>query len=88
MFAVTNNGCRSRDCLFTRKGQVGQYGGETVLAPNAHCYKPAVSLNELWTFRDLTLSRVVLSRPMFGPFATRYFSHPFDPSRFATSVVN
>ena len=40
-----------------------------------------VLLLDLWTFRDLTLSRVVLSRPMFGPFATRYFSHPFDPSR-------
>ena len=35
---------------------------------------------DLWTFRDLDFSRVVLSRPMIGPFATRYFSHLFDPS--------
>ena len=42
---------------------------------------------DLWTFRDLDFSRVVLSRPMIGPFATRYFSHLFDPSRFATSVI-
>ena len=42
---------------------------------------------DLWTFRDLDFSRVVLSRPMIGPFATRYFSHLFDPSRFATSVT-
>ena len=43
--------------------------------------------NDLLTFRDLDFSRVVLSRPMIGPFATRYFSHLFDPSRFATSVI-
>ena len=35
----------------------------------------------------MDFSRVVLSRPMIGPFATRYFSHLFDPSRFATSVI-
>ena len=45
------------------------------------------SCSDLWTFRDLDFSRVVLSRPMIGPFATRYFSHLFDPSRFATSVI-
>ena len=44
-------------------------------------------LDDLWTFRDLEFSRVVLSRPMIGPFATRYFRHLFDPSRFATSVI-
>ena len=44
-------------------------------------------LKDLWTFRDLDFSRVVLSRPMIGPFATLYFSHLFDPSRFATSVI-
>ena len=44
-------------------------------------------LNDLWTFRDLDFSRVVLSRPMIGPFATQYFSHLFDPSRSATSVI-
>ena len=44
-------------------------------------------LYDLWTFRDLDFSRVVHSRPMIGPFATRYFSHLFDPSRFATSVI-
>ena len=43
--------------------------------------------DDLWTFRDLDFSRVVLSRPMVGPFATRYFSHLFDPRRFATSVI-
>ena len=43
--------------------------------------------SDLWTFRDLDFSRVVHSRPMIGPFATRYFSHLFDPSRFATSVI-
>ena len=37
--------------------------------------------------RFMDLSRVVLSRPMVGPFATRYFSHLFYPSRFATSVI-
>ena len=42
---------------------------------------------DLWTFRDLDFSRVDLSRPIIGPFATRYFSHLFDPSRFATSVI-
>ena len=42
---------------------------------------------DLWTFRDLDFSRVVLSRPIIGPFATGYFSHLFDPSRFATSVI-
>ena len=42
---------------------------------------------DLWTFRDLDFLRVVLSRPMIGPFATQYFSHLFDPSRFATSVI-
>ena len=42
---------------------------------------------DLWSFRNLDFSRVVLSRPMIGPFATRYFSHLFDPSRFATSVI-
>ena len=41
---------------------------------------------DLWTFRDLEFSRVVFSGPIIGPFATRYFSHLFDPSRFATSV--
>ena len=45
------------------------------------------SRTDVWTFRDLDFSRVVLSRPMIGPFATRYFSHLFDPSRFATSVI-
>ena len=38
-------------------------------------------------FRDLDFSRVVLSRPVIGPFATRYFSHPCHPSRFATSEI-
>ena len=47
----------------------------------------AMEVTDLWTFRDLNFSRVVLSRPMIGPFATRYFSHLFDPSRFATSVI-
>ena len=42
---------------------------------------------DLWTFRDLDFLRVGLSRPMIGPFATRYFSHLFDPSGFATSVI-
>ena len=42
---------------------------------------------DLWTFRDLDFLRVVLLRPMIGPFATWYFSHLFDPSRFATSVI-
>ena len=37
--------------------------------------------------RFIDFSRVVLSRPMIGPFATRYFSHLFAPSRFATSVI-
>ena len=46
-----------------------------------------VESKDLWTFRDLDFSRVVLSRPMIGPFATRYFSHLFDPSLFATSVI-
>ena len=46
-----------------------------------------VALIDLWTFLDLDFSRVVLSRPMIGPFLTRYFSHLFDPSRFATSVI-
>ena len=46
-----------------------------------------IDMQDLWTFRDLDFSRVVLSRPMVGPFATRYFSHLFDPSRFATSVI-
>ena len=46
-----------------------------------------VVLIDLWTFRDLDFSRVVLSRPMIGPFATWYFSHLFDPSWFATSVI-
>ena len=45
------------------------------------------NVSDLWTFRDLDFSRVVLSRPMIGPFATRYFSHLFDPSLFATSVI-
>ena len=43
--------------------------------------------DDLWTFRDLDVSRVVLLRPMIRPFATRYFSHLLDPSRFATSVI-
>ena len=46
-----------------------------------------VRKSDLWTFRDLDFSRVVLSRPMIGPFAARYFSHLFDLSRFATSVI-
>ena len=36
---------------------------------------------------DPESSRVVLSRPMTGPFATPYFSHLFYTSRFANSVI-
>ena len=51
-------------------------------------WQSAVSIRgDLRTFRDLDFSRVVLSRPMIGPFATWYFSHLFDPSRFANSVI-
>ena len=41
---------------------------------------------DLWTFHDLDFSQVVLSRPMVGPFATRYFSHLFDPVTIAQTV--
>ena len=39
----------------------------------------------IWTFRDMDFSWVVLSRHI-GPFATRYFSHHLDPSRFLGAV--
>ena len=60
-------------------GSKKKKGGSSVVARGA--------TRDLWTFRDLDFSRVFLSRPMIGPFATRYFSHLFDPSRFATSVI-
>ena len=37
------------------------------------CRLGGVQYGDLWTFRDLDFSRVVHSRPMIGPFATRYF---------------
>ena len=46
-------------------------------------YNYRSGMKDLWTFRDLDFSRVVLSRPTIGPFATWYFSHLFDPGRFA-----
>ena len=41
---------------------------------------------DLWIFRYLTCSRLVLSLPFIGSFASRYFSHLFDLSRFATTL--
>ena len=37
-------------------------------------------------FRDLVCSQLVRSLPPIGPFATLYFSHLIDPSRFATTM--
>ena len=51
------------------------------------CMRARRSLKGFMDFSRPGFSRVVLSRPMIGPFATRYFSHLFDPSRFATSVI-
>ena len=41
---------------------------------------------DLWIFRYLTCSRLVLSLPFIGSFATQYFSHLFDFSRFAATL--
>ena len=41
---------------------------------------------DLWIFRYLTRSRLILSLPFIGSFATWYFSHLFDLSRFATTL--
>ena len=40
----------------------------------------------LWIFRYLTCSHLDQSLPFIGSFATRYFSHLFDPSRFVNSL--
>ena len=40
----------------------------------------------VWMFRDLVRSHLVLSLHPIGPFATWYFSHLIDPSRFATTM--
>ena len=42
--------------------------------------------DDLWIFRYLTCSRLVLSLPFIGSFAARYFLHLFDLSRFATTL--
>ena len=42
--------------------------------------------SDLWIFRYLTCSCLVLSLPFIGSFASRYLSHLFDLSRFATSL--
>ena len=44
-----------------------------------------MTAKDLWTFPYLTCSRLVLSLPFIYSFATRYFSHLFDLSRFATT---
>ena len=66
------------------KGSDTQYSFQVHFIPWKMKVKVVI---DLWTFRDLDFSRVVHSRPVIGPFATRYFSHLFDPSRFATSVI-
>ena len=72
-------------CILEVRGTLKQYINQINFL-KMH-FKMTLQDIDLWTFRDLDFSRVVLSRPMIGPFATLYFSHLFDPSRFATSVI-
>ena len=46
----------------------------------------SISQSGIWMFRYSVRSHLVRSRPPIGPFATRYFSHLIDHSRFATTM--